>query len=94
MEYRLSEHCGRDAEHEDVAAEITAREDAQVEYRLGEARDLEWIGSGLADVGLGVGAAVGKRDPWSPPNPRPSNRPPPKGWGITGSVGDLVTYQV
>ncbi|GAA2350355.1 hypothetical protein SVIO_025150 [Streptomyces violaceusniger] len=52
VEYRLSEHCGCDAEHEDLSAELAAREDAKVEYGLGEARDLEWIGSRLADKEL------------------------------------------
>ncbi|MFI1799013.1 MobF family relaxase [Streptomyces sp. NPDC020379] len=47
VEYRLAEGCGCD-----VAA------DAQVEYRLAAERDLRWIGSGLAELGLVAGGTV------------------------------------
>ncbi|MFR9758179.1 MobF family relaxase [Streptomyces sp. TR06-5] len=57
VEYRLSEQCGCDMEHQDTAEPAT---DAQVDYRLGAAGDLEWIGRGLADVGLAAGTAVYK----------------------------------
>ena len=45
VEYRLQDGCGCDA---------------QVEYRLGFEAELEWIGRGLADVGLEAGAPVDK----------------------------------
>lgn len=60
VEYRLSEQCGCDMEHQDVAALTAEAPDAQVDYRLGEAGDLEWIGRGLPDVGLVAGTAVDK----------------------------------
>lgn len=47
VEYRLAEDCGCDRSV-----------DAQVEYRLAGDRDLRWIGSGLAEVGLVAGGAV------------------------------------
>ncbi|MEV2186647.1 MobF family relaxase [Streptomyces sp. NPDC047970] len=57
VEYRLTGQCGCDLEHEGQKVE---EDDAQVDYRLGEARDLEWIGGGLADVGLVAGMPVDK----------------------------------
>ncbi|WP_449479312.1 MobF family relaxase [Streptomyces abikoensis] len=47
MDYRLTENCGCDTQH-----------DAQVEYRLAAARDLRWIGGGLAELGLVAGESV------------------------------------
>lgn len=47
VEYRLSGACGCDLEH---------APDAQVAYRLGP--DMEWVGAGLAEVGLTAGTAV------------------------------------
>ncbi|WP_424893464.1 MobF family relaxase [Streptomyces sp. XH2] len=47
MDYRLAENCGCDT-----------KRDAQVEYRLAAARDLRWIGSGLAELGLVAGESV------------------------------------
>lgn len=47
VEYRLAEGCGCDQSA-----------DAQVEYRLAAERDLRWIGSGLAELGLVAGEAV------------------------------------
>ncbi|MFB7619273.1 MobF family relaxase [Kitasatospora sp. NPDC056181] len=47
VEYRLAEDCGCDLDH-------------QVEYRMAQPRDLEWIGSGLAEVGLVAGDVVDK----------------------------------
>jgi conjugative relaxase-like TrwC/TraI family protein len=75
VEYRLSEQCGCDLEHEQgqqvqldgegkrrkkTPAPAPEEDDAQVDYRLGDARDLEWIGGGLAEVGLVAGEAVDK----------------------------------
>lgn len=57
VEYRLTGQCGCDLEHQEQEVEES---DAQVDYRLGEARDLEWIGGGLADVGLVAGQSVDK----------------------------------
>ncbi|MFF8414702.1 MobF family relaxase [Streptomyces omiyaensis] len=57
VEYRLTGQCGCDLEHQEQEVEES---DAQVDYRLGEARDLEWIGGGLADVGLVAGMPVDK----------------------------------
>ncbi|MFJ8628907.1 relaxase domain-containing protein, partial [Kitasatospora sp. NPDC093550] len=47
VEYRLAEDCGCDVER-------------QIEYRMGRPRDLEWIGSGLAEVALVPGDIVDK----------------------------------
>ncbi|MFD9691338.1 MobF family relaxase [Kitasatospora sp. NPDC059088] len=47
VEYRLAEDCGCDLDH-------------QVEYRMAQPRDLEWIGSGLAEVDLVPGDIVDK----------------------------------
>ncbi|MFG3043098.1 MobF family relaxase [Streptomyces sp. NPDC048330] len=68
VEYRLTGQCGCDLEHEKKKAEqpveaedgAQQKKNAQVDYRLGEARDLEWIGGGLADVGLVAGMPVDK----------------------------------
>ena len=53
VEYRLAESAGcghvRDPEH---------RQDIQVDYRTAHERRLEWIGAGLARVGLTVGTVV------------------------------------
>ncbi|MCX5278261.1 relaxase domain-containing protein [Streptomyces virginiae] len=57
VEYRLTGQCGCDLEHQEQEVEES---DAQVDYRLGDARDLEWIGGGLADVGLVAGQSVDK----------------------------------
>ncbi|AZM64986.1 MULTISPECIES: MobF family relaxase [unclassified Streptomyces] len=57
VEYRLTGQCGCDLEHQEQREQET---DAQVDYRLGDARDLEWIGGGLADVGLVAGQSVDK----------------------------------
>ncbi|MFD8992275.1 MobF family relaxase [Streptomyces goshikiensis] len=57
VEYRLTGQCGCDLEHQEQAVEES---DAQVDYRLGDARDLEWMGGGLADVGLVAGMPVDK----------------------------------
>ncbi|WP_254885845.1 hypothetical protein [Streptomyces sp. NA02950] len=57
VEYRLSGQCGCDLEHQEQNG---VEADAQVDYRLGDARDLEWIGGGLADVGLVAGTSVDK----------------------------------
>ncbi|HEY9372301.1 MobF family relaxase [Streptomyces sp.] len=54
VDYRLSAQCGCDLEHQGTVGEA----DGQVEYRLGDALDLEWIGGGLADVGLVAGESV------------------------------------
>ncbi|MGW6570056.1 MobF family relaxase [Streptomyces sp. NPDC054975] len=71
VEYRLTGQCGCDLEHQEQETEKT---DAQVDYRLGQARDLEWIGGGLQEVGLVAGQAVDKdqarllmdgRHPWT-----------------------------
>lgn len=52
VEYRLIESDGCDREHQKVT-------DAAVDYRLdGRARPLEWIGSGLQEVGLVAGERV------------------------------------
>ncbi|MEU4732083.1 hypothetical protein [Streptomyces sp. NPDC023588] len=59
-EYRLTGQCGCDLEHEEQRGLEAEEEDAQVDYRLGDARDLEWIGGGLADVGLVAGQSVDK----------------------------------
>ncbi|MBM9506741.1 MobF family relaxase [Actinacidiphila acididurans] len=58
IEYRLSEQCGCDMDHRHAALEEATGPDAQVDYRLGESRDLEWIGRGLPDVGLTPGGHV------------------------------------
>ncbi|MEV5204197.1 MobF family relaxase [Streptomyces sp. NPDC053720] len=68
VEYRLTGQCGCDLEHkEKVPGQQVEpddaeqqKKDAQVDYRLGDARDLEWIGGGLADVGLVAGMPVDK----------------------------------
>ncbi|MEU8434506.1 MobF family relaxase [Streptomyces sp. NPDC029216] len=60
VEYRLTGQCGCDLEHEEQRGLEVEGEDAQVDYRLGDARDLEWIGGGLADVGLVAGQSVDK----------------------------------
>ncbi|WP_374778697.1 relaxase domain-containing protein (plasmid) [Streptomyces sp. NBC_01310] len=68
VEYRLTGQCGCDLEHKEKAPGQQVepddaeqqKKDAQVDYRLGEARDLEWIGGGLADVGLVAGMPVDK----------------------------------
>ncbi|MET9959412.1 hypothetical protein ABZ128_10070 [Streptomyces sp. NPDC006326] len=48
--------CGCDLEQEDAEQ----KKDAQVDYRLGDARDLEWIGGGLRDVALVPAQSVDK----------------------------------
>jgi conjugative relaxase-like TrwC/TraI family protein len=58
VEYRLSEQCGCDLDHWHAALEEASGPDAQVDYRLGESRDLEWIGRGLPEVGLTPGGRV------------------------------------
>ncbi|MER5555967.1 MobF family relaxase [Streptomyces sp. NPDC002793] len=60
VEYRLTGQCGCDLEHQEQREGEVEETDAQVDYRLGEARDLEWIGGGLADVGLVAGQSVDK----------------------------------
>lgn len=51
------ESPGQQVEPDDAEQQ---KKDAQVDYRLGDARDLEWIGGGLADVGLVAGTPVDK----------------------------------
>ncbi|WP_331743899.1 relaxase domain-containing protein (plasmid) [Streptomyces sp. NBC_00873] len=60
VEYRLSDQCGCDLEHQEQRQEAAEEADAQVAYRLGDARDLEWIGGGLQEVGLVAGESVDK----------------------------------
>lgn len=47
VEYRLAENCGCDQ-----------TKDPQFEYRVADAGDLRWIGSGLSEFGLTPGATV------------------------------------
>ncbi|MEV6967568.1 MobF family relaxase [Hamadaea sp. NPDC051192] len=59
VEYRL-EHaagCALDGQHARAVAQGTAT-DAQIAYRLGDELALEWIGGGLADVGIDAGTAM------------------------------------
>jgi len=58
VEYRLTGQCGCDLEHQEQRGVEVEEEDAQVDYRLGDARDLEWIGGGLQEVGLVAGQSV------------------------------------
>jgi len=63
IEYRLIEGDGCDREHQKAPGPGEQHPDhsasAAVEYRLdGKARPLEWIGSGLAEVGLVAGERV------------------------------------
>jgi conjugative relaxase-like TrwC/TraI family protein len=60
VEYRLTGQCGCDLEHQEQRGVEVEEEDAQVDYRLGDARDLEWIGGGLQEVGLVAGQSVDK----------------------------------
>ncbi|MER5617595.1 MobF family relaxase [Streptomyces sp. NPDC002215] len=60
VEYRLTGQCGCDLEHEEQRGQEVEESDAQVDYRLGDARDLEWIGGGLQEVGLVAGQSVDK----------------------------------
>ncbi|MFD9033303.1 MobF family relaxase [Streptomyces sp. NPDC059567] len=60
VDYRLTGQCGCDLEHQEQRGQEVEETDAQVDYRLGDARDLEWIGGGLQEVGLVAGQAVGK----------------------------------
>ncbi|GAA1376634.1 MobF family relaxase [Streptomyces beijiangensis] len=68
VEYRLTGQCGCDLEHEKKKAgqqiepddAAKQKRDQQVDYRLGDARDLEWIGGGLQEVGLVAGQSVDK----------------------------------
>lgn len=60
VEYRLTGQCGCDLEHQEQRGVEVESEDAQVDYRLGDARDLEWIGGGLQEVGLVAGQSVDK----------------------------------
>ncbi|AVZ77990.1 hypothetical protein SLUN_38850 (plasmid) [Streptomyces lunaelactis] len=60
VEYRLTGQCGCDLEHQEQRGQEVEETDAQVDYRLGDARDLEWIGGGLQEVGLVAGQSVDK----------------------------------
>lgn len=60
VEYRLTGQCGCDLDHQERRGQEIEERDAQVDYRLGEARDLEWIGGGLQEVGLVAGTTVDK----------------------------------
>lgn len=61
VEYRLSGSCGCDAEHAQPGTPHS-EVDAQLAYRLRGERPLEWIGRGLAEVGLEAGSVLGEAD--------------------------------